>query len=174
MSIQDSLSSAFVDWKRRIRDYSISNAGFQGQVIRVKVTENMYGDEDITVIDSSIINVTLDIPDEIPLNRLRKDVVTPTQIQTQNTHLYDILPIRGQARFEDYVEEGDFLIHKIYDKGKDVDTPYLWILRVSELLGSIFIRHLTHINFYCSPYMGALPQKVQDIIETFEDNQEQL
>lgn len=172
MSIQDSISKSFVDWKRRIRDYAVSNTGFQGQVIRVKATQNMYGDESIEVIDSNIITISLDIPDEIPLNRLRKDVVTPSQIQTQNTHLYDILPIRGQARFADNVEEGDFLIHKIYDEGKEVDDPYLWILRVSELLGSISVRHLTHITFYCAPYAGVLPQKVQDIIETYEDDQE--
>lgn len=174
MGVQDKISKTMVSWKRKIRDYSIHSSGFEGSIIRIKATENMYGDEEMELISNDIIYVSLDIPDEIPITRLRKDVVTPNQIQTDNTFLYDILPIRGYAKWEDNLEKGDFLIHKIYDEMKDTINTYLWILRVSELLGSISVRHLTNISFQCSPYNGVLPQTVQDVIENYTDTQEQL
>ena len=174
MGIQDSLSKAFVNWKRTIRDYAIHNTGFEGNVIRLKTTSDMYGDAEVEVISSSIINIALDIPDEIPLTRLRRDVLTPNDVELKNTFLYDIIPVRGYAKWADNVEQGDFLIHKIYAEDKNVENVYLWLLRVSEMLGSISVRHLTNMSSQCAPYNGALPQTVQDIIENYTDTQEDL
>jgi len=174
LSIQDKLSKNFVSWGRKIRDYAVHTTGFEGNVIRIKATENMYGDEEMEMISNDIVFVSLDIPDEIPLTRLRTDVVTPSQIQTDNTFLYDILPIKGYAKWADNIEKGDFLIHKIYDEMKDVENVYLWVLRISELIGSISVRHLTNISFNCAPYNGVLPSVVQDVIENYTDTQEQL
>ncbi len=171
MSFQDKIAIATSDLKRSLRDYEIEVSGTELKVIQLKTNENNYGDETITIIADSLITVVFDIPDGIPLDRLRSSVGSP-YIDTENTFIHDIIPIEGYPKFEDHVEKGDILVSKVYDENED--TPLLWILRVSEILGSISQNRLTHRWFQCAPHLMKLPIAAQDIIDSYEVYEEAL
>ena len=167
MGIQTKIATAQTKLKRSLRDYSITTAGDDVKVIRLTVTENKYGDETVTILSHDEIILVLDVPAQIPLTRLRtsvSDIITTTN----NTYIYDILPITGFARFEDHVEKGDILIHKVYDEDdEENNTNYLWILRVSEIMGNFSHGRLSGKRFLCSPYNMTLPDDVQTIIDNY-------
>jgi hypothetical protein len=166
MSLQDKIAKNFYNWKKRIHDYKVQESGTDNEVIRIKVTENIYGDEnEWEIVSYDRITVTFTIPSDIPLTRLREDV-TDAVADTENIFLYDILPIVGAARFSDNVEKGDFLICKIYGDNPN-ETQYYLVLRVSELMGNISHKHLLKKTFNLAPYSGSLPQEVQDIIDSY-------
>lgn len=175
MSRQDKISFTFNNWIKKVHDHKIFVNGYEAQVIRLKLEENMYGDTtQLDIISHNKIPLILDLPDEIPLDRLRPDVVTEAA-KTQNVFLFDILPIRGYAQFDDNVEKEDYLIHKMYvDDRVSGSTPYYLILKVSEVLGSINIKHLTRKMFDCAPYNGTLNQAVQDIIDSYNEGEDNI
>lgn len=171
MSVQDKLSKHQVKSFRKLRDYSIRVNGVETKVVRLKVQRNMYGDSTgFGIVSDDVINIVLDLPNEIPLSRLRKDV-TKEVPQTQNIYLHEILPIEGQAESAHNIEREDILVVRIFDE-KDgepdkEDKPYLFVLRVSEMLGMIGNRHIVAQKFQCAPYNVALPQSIQDLVDEY-------
>ncbi|MFW6225418.1 MAG: hypothetical protein ACOC3V_00500 [bacterium] len=163
--MQDKISNAFINWKRRIHDYKIKESGTEHNVIRIKAEINQYGDAtEWDIVSYDTITVSLLLPSEIPMTRLRQSV-TDEVASTENVFLFDILPIVGTAKFEDHVEKDDFLIHKIYtDNSND---EYYFILRVSEIIGNISHKQLVKKSFNCAPYNGSMPQEVQDLIDSY-------
>lgn len=167
MSLQDKIIKSQINANHTLRDYKISQMGFEGQVIRLKTVENMYGDESIEIINDDIVTLSLDLPDEIPQTRMRTDV-TQAIAETESWFFYDVLPIEGYSAYDDNIEKGDLLVVKIYDSGIDV-TPFYLVLRVSEIIGTISLRYMTSRKFYCSPHNMALPEAVQQIIDNYKD-----
>lgn len=167
MGLQDKIIKSQIGATHTLRDYKVSQMGFEGQVIRLKVVENMYGDESIEIIGDDIIELSLDLPDEIPQTRMRADL-TQSIAETQSWFFYDLLPIEGFSKYKDNVEKGDLLIIKIFDSKND-STPFYIVLRVSEIIGTVSLRYLTSRKFYCSPHNMALPDQVQQIIDNYKD-----
>lgn len=167
MSYQSKIAAATSKLKRKLRDHSVSIAGDDVRVIRLKITENQYGDETITIVDHDDIVIVLDIPEGIPLDRLRVNLSEPVTT-TESIFLFDILPIIGYAQFEDNVEKGDVLVFKMYDEDdEDNGTNYTLILRVSEILGNFSHGRISGRRFQCAPHNIILPTEVQDIINTY-------
>ena len=169
MSYQSKIAESTSRLKRLLRDYSIKMTGDDIKVIRLTITINKYGDEtDLEILSNDVITITLDIPDQIPLSRLRTELGSELITTTENTYLYDILPIIGFSRFEDNVEKGDFLIQKVYDEDDEENlTNYLWTLQVSEILGNFSHGRITGRRFQCAPYNGAFPTEVQTLINAY-------
>lgn len=167
MSLQDKIIKSQIGAMHTLRDYKTSQMGFTGQVIRLKVEENMYGDETIEIINDDVITLSLALPDEIPQTRMRSDV-TQAIAETQSWFFYDVLPIEGYSAYEDNVEKGDLLIIKIFDYKTD-STPFYLVLRVSEIIGTVSLRYMTSRKFYCAPHNMALPQAVQQIIDNYKE-----
>jgi len=164
LSLQNKIADSQVLMRRKLRDYKVWQSGVESTVIRLIVQTDMYDDETITLVSNDVITVTLDLPDEIPYTRLRRSVEDMTS-STENLFLYDIIPITGYSQYSDNVEKGDILIHKIYDD-ENVD-PYLFVLRVSEVIGTVSIGHITSRKFLCSPHNMPLPAEVQTIIDNY-------
>lgn len=170
MGIQNALSKRFNSWVKRLHDYKIDISGWSGPVVRVTTTENMYGDyTDVSVVNHDILNISLDIPDEIPMNRLRQSVTENLTSTTQNLFMYDILPVIGYAKFSDNIAKDDYLIQVYYDQDPLQDTAYYLILQVTELIGNFNVNNIVNTQFQCSPYTQALTQEVQDIVDTYKD-----
>lgn len=167
MSLQDKIIKSQIGATHRLRDYKTSQMGFEGQVIRLKVEENMYGDESIQIINDDVITLSIALPDEIPQTRMRSDV-TQAIAETQSWFLYDVLPIEGFAAHDDNVEKGDLLIIKIFDSKSD-PTPFYLVLRVSEIIGTVSLRYMTSRKFYCSPHNMGLPEAVKQIIDNYKE-----
>jgi len=169
MSYQSKIAAATSPLKRKLRDYSVEMTGDDIKVLRLTITTNKYGDEtDLEIISNEEIVITLDMPDQIPLSRLRTELDSELITTTENVYLYDILPIIGFARFEDNVEKGDFLIQKVYDEDDETNnTNYLWTLQVSEILGNFSHGRITGRRFQCAPYNGAFPTEVQVLINEY-------
>jgi hypothetical protein len=167
VSLQDKIIKSQIGATHRLRDYKTSQMGFEGQVIRLKVEENMYGDESIQIINDDVITLSIALPDEIPQTRMRSDV-TQAIAETQSWFLYDVLPIEGFAAHDDNVEKGDLLIIKIFDSKSD-PTPFYLVLRVSEIIGTVSLRYMTSRKFYCSPHNMGLPEAVKQIIDNYKE-----
>jgi len=169
MSYQSKIAANHSHLKRKLRDYSVKMTGDDVKVVRLTLTTNKYGDDTgLTILSDGVIIVTLDIPAEIPLSRLRTDLGSELITTTDNTYLYDILPIIGFARFEDDVEKGDFIIHKVYDEDDELnETNYLWTLQVSEIIGNFSHGRISGRRFQCAPYNGIFPSEVQDLITAY-------
>lgn len=168
MSLQSKIAESHSGLKRKLRDYMIKISGDEFKVIRIKVTEDKYEDETVEVIDDDVIDVILDMPADIPIDRLRTTVGSEFVTTTDNVFLFDILPIIGFARFEDNVEKGDFLIQKVYDEDDETNsTNYTLILRVSEILGNFSHGRISGRRFQCAPHNMTLPAAVQTIINNY-------
>ena len=169
MAYQSKIAEASSALKRKLRDYSVKMTGDDVKIIRITLTSNKYGDEtELEIISSDIVTINFDIPDQIPLSRLRTDLGSEFITTTDNVFLYDILPIIGFARFADNVEKDDFLIQKIYDEDDELNsTNYLWTLQVSEILGNFSHGRITGRRFQCAPYNGAFPASVQALINAY-------
>lgn len=168
MSLQDDLIKSQIGAIHTLRDYKVTQMGFEGQVIRLKTVENMYGDESIEIIDDDIITLSLDLPDEIPQTRMRTDV-TQAIAETQSWFFYDVLPIEGYSAYEDNIEKGDLLIIKIFD-GRSDASPFYLVLRVSEIIGTVSLRYMTSRKFYCAPHNMGLPDEVKQIIDVYKES----
>lgn len=172
MGIQDSIANTMAGLRRNIFDYKVMMSGFNGDVIRVTTSRDMYGDlQEINVESSAKIPIVLDLPDEIPINRLRKTVTEAIPSSTENLYLYEIIPIVGYARFDDKIHKEDYLIVQIIDQDPSVDEdtdPYLFILKVSEIIATLDIRNITHTKFQCAPYNEPLPDSVQNEINLYQ------
>lgn len=167
MSLQDKIIKSQIGAMHTLRDYKTSQMGFTGQVIRLKVEENMYGDESIEIINDDIVTLSIALPDEIPQTRMRSDV-TQALATTESWFFYDVLPIEGYAAYEDNIEKGDLLIIKIFDNKTD-STPFYLVLRVSDIIGTVSLRYMTSRKFYCAPHNLALPPAVQQIIDNYKE-----
>lgn len=167
MSIQDKLSAFHISTKRKLFDFNVSNLGVEVKAIRLKTTATRFDDEEIEVINDDLLTVNIDLPENIPLTRLRDSVLdeVPT---TESVFLYDILPIAGYAKLEDNVEKGDILIVRIFFDTTNVDDAKFFILRVSEMKGNISNRYMVHKSFDCAPHTIALPDAVQNIVDSYK------
>jgi hypothetical protein len=164
MSIQKKIAGANIEVKKKLRNYSISINGVETGVIRLHVEEDDYGDETLTIIDTDEITVILDIPDDIPMDRLRPSESDPS-METDSLFLFDILPIEGYAKFTDEIEKGDILIRQIYDEVNS--TPFLMVLRVSEIIGTVVHNYVTHRKFQCAPYSLTLTSEMQETVNSY-------
>lgn len=167
MGIQDKIAKSQIGARLKLRDYKVSQMGTKALVIRLKVEENRYGDETIEIINDDTIEVSLDMPDEIPYQRLRSDV-TQEVATSESLFLYDILPVEGYAAHNDNVEKGDILVHIVKD-GRSDKKMYL-VLRVSEVIGTVQIGYITGRKFNCAPHNMPLPEQAQQIIDNYGDS----
>ena len=169
MSYQSKIALAHASLKRKLRDYSVDQTGDDVKLIRLTLTTDKYGDDtDLVIHSHELVTLTFDMPDQIPISRLRTDLGSELITTTENVYLYDILPIIGFAKFADNIEKGDFLIQKVYDNDDVLNnTNYLWTLQVSEILGNFSHGRLSGRRFQCAPYNGTFPAEVQTIINAY-------
>ena len=164
MGLQNKLSKFFIKSKRKLFDMNIHIQGVELDVIRLKVTEDGYGDKEVEVISNDELVIIIDLPEEIPLTRLRDDI-TSDVASTNSVFLYDILPILGFAKFDDNIEKGDIFIYKFYFDSNNINNVKYLILEATEILGNIDHQYLTWKKLNCSPYTQALPVEVQTIVD---------
>ncbi len=135
-------------------------------MIRLKTDRNQYLDiTDAAVISNDNIQIYLDIPENLPMQRLRTSVTSPVA-ETENIFFYDILPVIAYTQFKDNVEKDDIIIKKIY-ADTESSNPYLLVLQVAETIGNLKHGFVTWKKHNTAPYNFALPQEVQDIINKF-------
>src|SRR5690554_226531 len=108
MSLQDKLSKSSIGLKRKLFDLAVHTSGTKCKVIRLHIKEDRYRQSQKTLISTDPIEIFLDLPEELPMTRLRKDV-TEAQAKTENIFFFETLPIDGFAKFEDNVEYGDIV-----------------------------------------------------------------
>lgn len=161
-TIQDQISNKTSKLKRHLFDYKVRLSGNCTGAIRLKIDENRYGDETITVICHNRINAIINYPTEIPFYRIRGEVQQVISEPT-GTYLYDILPIELFTQFKDDVEKGDLIIRKIKDEH---DECILHVLRITEILGA-FKTNIVWKKSQCAPYNMILTSEIINIINKY-------
>lgn len=163
MPLQQSLSKNLDPLRRRLYDYKINVSGVLTQVLRLKITTDKYEDEEIDLISDDIITVYIDLGGfgELPLIRYRNGLldIAPTN---EGIYMYNIIPFKGYAKFNDRVEKGDLIIRKFSTENSN--EPALIILKVTELTGSFSSTGLVWKSFNCSPFNGPLESISTNII----------
>jgi len=168
MGIQDKLANFNYKAVIKLSDLNIHNVGDLTRVIRLKTTQDKYGDEEVELISFEEIELYLDIPEGIPLTRLR-DSLVDNVATTESIYLYEILPIEAYTKFEDNVEKGDVIIKKITVES-DKNNFKLMILRISETIGNISHGHLTLKKFNCAPEQMIFPESINAVIMDYLNN----
>lgn len=163
MGVYDKIANSQGKLKRKFFDYSVNNSGTENKVILLKLTTNKYNDIEVEIAKHFISSIVIDIPGEIPIDRLRTDITIP-QATTQSVFLYDILPVQIYSKFEDNIERGDIIVEKItMDSG-----VYYLVLEVAETLGNILGRQIVYKKQNAAPYTKTLPTEVKSIIENYK------
>lgn len=166
LSIQDRILTALDPFKRKLYNSKLSFSGNEHRVIRLQVDEDMYGDESLTLINHEEIIVNMKGLEDIPLNRLRKDLAVPQITSQQSLYLFDILPIIIEPKLNVDLEVGDIIIRKLYDENLD-NKPFYLVLRITEALGSFSPLSLVKLQYQTSPYIQKFDQEIIDLIEGY-------
>lgn len=162
MSAFDKIAATQSKVKRKLFDYQISLSGTESKVVVLKIEQNKYKDTEVSIIKQMLTSVVLDIPGEVPISKLRKNLSSPVA-STQSVFLYDILPIQIYTKFSDNIEKGDILIQRI---NMGVDYYYM-ILEVSETLGNLVGREVIYKKQNAAPYTQGLPEEAVEIINSY-------
>jgi hypothetical protein len=163
MSIQDHIAKSLSKLKRKLYDYTIKTIGTESKVILLKIEKDQWGDEEtLRIVKNSVCELFLNIPEDIPISRLRTDI-TQEVAKTTSTFFYDILPIEIYAKFEDNLEKGDILIKII----RTDSTNFYMVLQVTDLMGNFDNGYMTRRKYYAAPYLMMLPSEVQTIIDSY-------
>ena len=162
-SYQDKLASASARVRRKLFDHSVRMKGRQVSVLRFIVAEDIYADEQRTLISSGTIPAVLVYPHgEIPLQRFRAQTPSLPQavVQDSGLFLFDILPVEVYTQWADKVEIGDFIFQVIKD---EVGNKIGILLRVANLFGS-WSSELVWRKGWAAPYSGDIPAEVESAI----------
>lgn len=175
MGLQQKLDKATIRTKRKLFDNSIKNLGLDVDAIRIRLNEDIYGNEsEPSILLQDSIHCIINYPPELPLFRSRGDnnSVNPDFPQYEDSDLqgssttgiyfHEIFPIEIYTKWEDNIEKGDFVIHQIEDEQYN-DLKI--ILKVSDALGS-FRSSLIWKKYNASLYNG----KFEDMIWNRIDN----
>lgn len=163
MSVQSKLARSQIAMRNRLHDYNISQIGTETKVVRLKITRNLEGDFDqMDIISHDTLILYLDLPDEIPITRLRKSLLNE-EANTNNVFFYDILPIDVYAQYKDRLEKDDILVRKlnVYN-----DTFYQ-VLQLTETIANFQSDHLTWLKYQSAPYTAPFTQEVQDVVDSY-------
>jgi hypothetical protein len=162
LSAFDKISQATSKLKRKMFDYMVSLSGTDAKVILLKVAMNKYKDQEVTIVDHFVTSMIIDIPGEIPIDRLRTNVLIPQAI-SKSVFFYDILPIQLFTRFDDNLERGDIIIQKIMMDNNE----YFMVLEIAETLGNLLGRNIIYKKQNAAPCTQNLPKEVVQIMNIY-------
>lgn len=166
-SIQQKLSIAFAQSQKKLFDTNIQSLGTGVNTILLDITEDMYGDESIEIIENKEIFVYINFPNnEVPLPQ-----DSNSNVDSGNTlHLYDILPITANFKFSDNVKKGNVFFHKIkIAEGNYAVVPYQCL----EAIGQSTITDIVYVEWNVSPITNfelANSSAYQTLYNNFKDN----
>jgi hypothetical protein len=164
-SYQDKLATASATVRRKLFDHSVRMKGRLVSVSRFYVEEDLYGDEQRSLIRRSDVEMIIVYPPgEVPLQRFRKDA-TQAAVEETGTFFFDILPIEVFVQFKDNVEKGDFIFQVIKDENHNKMGI---LLQISNMFGS-WDTELVWRKGWAAPYSGDVPPEVQTAINELLD-----
>jgi len=169
MSIQDSLSEKQDALRRHLFDKKILLTGRQFKAYKIsKGDVDMYGDslelEDLLGPEKEL-TLTINYPTEIPLDRYNQAGTMAggeDTVADSSTFFFDILPVEIFSRFEDKLENNDYIIHSLKD---EVGNPIVIVLKVIEQLGTLGAS-LTWRKHLVAPIMSDLPEAIKNVVDT--------
>lgn len=163
VALQDKLGKASLRRKRKLYDNSITNVGYERLVVRLKVTEDMYGDETIEVVSSEKIVAIISYPGDLPLFVDRSDTGESSRV---GSFVYDFLPIEGHFRFKDNVQPGDIIVMRVFD---DTTEGFIQAFRISEVTGNAGIGVVSK-TYNLAPYNLDISQypEIKSLIDSYE------
>ncbi len=166
MALQDSLTRKTSKLKRRLFDHSIKILGREVDVVKIDsvlVRKYDFGIQIDEKPEIEIFNNTLtaiiSYPTEIPLQRFRYFGSTEGQTEHTGTFFYEVLPIEIWFKFDDKVNEQDYIIHMLHD---EEDRNFNIVLKIEDTMGSFANNDLVWKKHLCSIYNGALPDFIQN------------
>lgn len=163
VALQDKLGKASLQRKRKLYDNEITNVGYERLAVRLKVTEDMYGDETVEVLSSEKIVAIINYPGDVPLFTDRDSAGESSRV---GSFVYDFLPIEGYFRFKDNVQPGDIIVMRIFD---DTSDGFIQAFRISEVTGNAGIGVVAK-TYNLAPYnldISKYPE-IESLINDYE------
>lgn len=163
-TIQDKIELRRNSQRKKLYNNKIKLLGTESRIMRLRVAENKYGDEEVTLLSNEEMTVYLSFPADVPLNRYRDVLTTNENIATEGIYLFDILPIELFCDWNSDIEKGDFIVYKTSDVKSNLNIKML--LRVSEILGQ-FRKTLLYKKYNVAPYNGIIDSSILTIINSY-------
>jgi hypothetical protein len=164
MSIQTKLQRKSYLPSRKLFDNHIKVCGDEVRAALVHFEIDKYDDDtgDYQILKNKIIDCVIDYPTDIPILRYRYGSAQQTvdineSGASSGFFFFDILPIEVFTKWEDHVEKGDIIFHRIQDEN---NTEFVIALQMTELLGKA-TSVLSWKKFFAAPYSGELPASIR-------------
>jgi len=170
-SIQEKLEKAQQSVRNKLFDNQITITGISTKVVRLKATENKYGDDITEIISKNEIDVVIKYPGKVPITDYMDSKGNTENRNNEFTdvgtadHLFlmDIVPIDLFVESSNDIARKDLLIHKIEIR----PGHYMkMILQVTEFVGD-FQSTVLRRMYQCSPYHGIISPEIQNIIDLY-------
>lgn len=144
----------------RIIDNDIRITAHPTDMIRVEaVRDERSGDLISRVIKSTeVMPILLPKMVDIPLRHLireNRDVLVPSLYSISQEEYFEVY-----APVECDLNEDDLLIRILYDSSPEVSDPYILVLQVKDILGTLGYSSILWKKCVCSLYDEVLPEKV--------------
>lgn len=163
-AIQDKIELKRNSQRKKLYNNKIRLLGTESKILRLRVTENKYGDEETILLSNEEMIVYLNFPTDVPLNRYRNTSSGSDSIATEGVYLFDILPIELHCDWNSDIEKGDFIVYKTEDTKSNLNIKML--LRVSEIVGQ-FRKTLLYKKYNVAPYNGIINSNMLSIIDNY-------
>jgi hypothetical protein len=163
-SLQSRLSKKQSKLKRRLWDNNLNNVGYSFKMLKLRIQEDMYQDENVEYIKFSFLTGLIQFPNNrVPL--------FTTENYDKGVSVYDLLPTKAYFKFEDNVEKGDLLILK-YILNPDTSDYKLLVYQIVEHIGS-FSNVLIFQEYNVAPFTLDIENypTIRNEIENWQDEE---
>lgn len=151
--------------QRKIIDDQLSLAGAPTDTIRIRKELNYLGDIESRIVENAdVIPVIWPAPKDIPIRKLGRDegggyTITSHVAAAENDTVknYEIY-----VPHDAEIKEGDMFVRVFIDP--DVKYPTIWVVKVSELLGTFNQQMLLWEKCICTLDTESLPEKITKVI----------
>lgn len=165
MSMQDKLADAFSGYQRKCYDLAVELTGTEHELLLLREEVDDYGDvQEMVLQKKSKITAILNIPSNVPVDRMRTLDNLTNEVPIRNVSLFDALPIEMFVKFTDNVARGDILVKKIYFDHAQA-KQYFLVLEVADIEANIAAGHLIWQQVNVAPCTKALSPLIRDYLQ---------
>ena len=164
MGIQDDLKG-LAEYRRECFDLAIDLMGTKHQMIQIRQDKDKYSDVNgVELVEAKEVEVFVDIPQNVPLDRLRTFDNMGSEIPTRQASFFDVLPLEVYGKFTDNYAQGDILVKPLHFEHAN-QRPYYLVLEIADAVGNFESGYMTYIKFNAAPCTKALGPLIRDYLE---------
>jgi len=165
MSLQDKIAQSQAKARSKLHDFSITQIGTEIRAVRLKTEYSLEGDaEENIIVSHGEVDLYIDLPKEIPIDRLRRNLTSNGSSAISNIYMFDVLPIEVYPKYGSDLQTGDIIIYKLKYKNEE---EFYHVFQLTENIGSFNTREFSFQKFNTAPYLTAFTEEIKNVIEGY-------